>query len=78
MGPSMGTSMGTSTDISRFLARLPPKLAARFDAEQLAALELHFGMRHRAGHVVDWRRRVRLGFLRAYIVVLAGPERNGD
>src|ERR1700688_3280887 len=34
--------------------------AERFDAEQLAAVELHFGMRSRTGHAINWRRRVRL------------------
>ena len=52
--------------------------AERFDAEQLAAVELHFGMRSRTGHAIDWRRRVRLPFLRAYVVVLAGRDRAAD
>lgn len=70
--------MAASQDIKRFLTRLPPALAARFDAEQLAAVELHFGMRSRTGHAIDWRRRVRLPFLRGYLVVLAGRDRVGD
>jgi hypothetical protein len=61
--------------MARFLARLPPPLAASFAPEQLAAIELHFGMRHRARHAIDWRRRVRLPFLRAYVVLLAGRDR---
>jgi len=64
--------------MARFLTRLPPTLAARFDAEQLTAVDLHFAMRHRVRHTIDWRRRVRLPFLRFYLVVLAGPERAGD
>jgi hypothetical protein len=68
--------MGTNADMQRFLARLPQKLAARFDAEQLAAVELHFGMRHRCEHAIDWR--VRLPFLRGYVVVLAGRDRVGE
>jgi len=70
--------MAPSQEMARFLARLPAPLAARFDAEQLAAVELHFGMRNRVGHTVDWRRRIRLGALRGYVVVLAGRERVGD
>jgi hypothetical protein len=70
--------VAASQDIKRFLTRLPPALAARFDAEQLAAVELHFGMRSRTGHAIDWRRRVRLPFLRGYLVVLAGRDRVGD
>jgi hypothetical protein len=65
-------------DIQRFLARLPATLAARFDDEQLAALDLHFGMRHRTDHSIDWRRRLRLPFLKAYIVILAGRDRAAD
>ncbi len=67
-----------SPELARFLARLPPRLAARFDAEQRAAIALHFGMRHRVGHMIDWRGRVRLPFLKAYVVVLAGPDRVGE
>jgi hypothetical protein len=62
-------------DMSRFLTRLPPKLAASFTSAQLAAVELHFAMRHRAAHAIDWRRRIHLGALRAYVVVLAGRDR---
>jgi hypothetical protein len=67
-----------SSDTSRFLARLPAALAARFDAEQLAAVELHFGMRHRMHHAIDIRRRLRLPFLRCYVVLLAGRERAAE
>ncbi len=68
--------MAPGPDIQRFLARLPPALAGRFDDEQLAALDLHFGMRHRTNHAIDWRRR--LPFLKAYIVILAGRDRATD
>lgn len=68
-----------SPAIARFLARLPPALAASFTQEQLAAIELHFAMRYRHGHRIDWRLRLRLPFLspqtRAYLVVLAGADR---
>jgi hypothetical protein len=68
--------MSANPDMSRFLARLKPSLAARFDDEQLAAVELHFGMRNRVEHAIDWR--VRLPLLRGYLVVLAGRNHNGD
>ena len=67
--------MAASPDMERFLNRLPRALAARFDAEQLAAVELHFGMRSRSFHAIDWRRRLRLPFLRGYVVLLAGRDR---
>lgn len=64
-------------DMARFLARLRPGLAASFTPEQLAAVELHFAMRNRATHAIDWRRRIGLGTLRGYVVLLAGRERVG-
>ncbi len=70
--------MPVSPAIGRFLARLPADLAASFSARQLAAIELHFGMRHRVGHAVDWRRRFRLPFANIYIVLLAGADDRGD
>ncbi len=70
--------MSGSLDMQRFLQRMPPGLAAQFSAEQLAAVELHFAMRHRTRHMLDWRRRVRLPFLRLYVVLLAGRDRVGD
>jgi hypothetical protein len=70
--------MAQCQDIERFLSRLPPDLAARFDGEQLQAVALHFGMRNRSAHAIDWRRRVRLPFLRGYLVVLAGRDRGAD
>jgi hypothetical protein len=65
-------------ETSKFLARLPAALAARFDAEQLAAVELHFGMRHRTRHAIDIRRRLRLPFLHCYVVLLAGRGRAAE
>jgi hypothetical protein len=64
-----------NTDISQFLARIGPELAASFTAEQLAAVELHFAMRNRPGHALDWRRRVGFGRRRGYVVVLAGWDK---
>jgi hypothetical protein len=74
----MAWQSAQSGETSSFLARLPAALAARFDAEQLAAVELHFGMRHRTRHAIDIRRRLRLPFLRCYVVLLAGRERAAD
>jgi hypothetical protein len=65
-------------DMARFLARLEPTLAASFSRVQLEAIELHFAMRNRVGHAIDWRRRFNLPGLRAYIVLLAGRERNAN
>ncbi|WP_297492863.1 hypothetical protein [Acidocella sp.] len=67
-----------SPDIERFLNHLRPELAASFSVEQIAAVELHFAMRNRAGHTIDWRRRIGFGRLRGYLVVLAGRERGHD
>jgi hypothetical protein len=61
----------------RFLGRVSPEVAASFSAEQLAAVELHFGMRHVVGHAIDWRTRIGLPFARYYFVVLAGREERG-
>lgn len=70
--------MAHSLDMQRFLQRLPEDLANRFSPEQIAAMELHFCMRQRTDHAIDWRKRVRLPFLRGYLVVLAGRDRTGD
>ena len=63
--------------MQQFLQRLPPLLAAQFSAEQLAAVELHFAMRHKTRHLLNWRQRVKLPFLRGYLVLLAGRDRPG-
>ena len=63
-----------SADMARFVARLRPELAASFSPEQLAAVELHFAMRNRTNHAIDWRKRWGVGGWRAYLVVLAGRE----
>jgi len=64
--------------ISRFLYRLRPDLASSFTAEQLAAVELHFGMRYRVTHAIDWRRHFRLPFFKIYVVLLAGRDDRKD
>jgi hypothetical protein len=61
--------------ILRFLTRLNPELARSFSSEQLAAVEMHFGMRYPMKHLIDWRTRIRLPFMRMYLVVLAGQDR---
>jgi hypothetical protein len=71
-------TIARNSEIPAFLKRLPASLAARFDAEQLAAVDLHFGMRHRTRHAIDIRRRLRLPFLRGYVVLLAGRERTAE
>ena len=70
--------MERNQDIARFLARLEPSLAASFSRAQLEAVELHFAMRNRVDHALDWRRRFSLPGLHAYVVLLAGRERNAD
>jgi hypothetical protein len=66
-----------SDPINRFLARLPPDVAGSFSPAQLAAISLHFGMRHRVGHAIDWRARIGLRFVKFYVVLLAGREERG-
>ena len=67
--------MARNPDMARFLTRLPPDLAASFSRAQLEAIELHFAMRCRVDHAIDWRQRLTLPGLRAYVVLLAGRER---
>ncbi len=54
-----------------FLERIPQEVADSFTQVQLAAIGLHFGMRYRVSHAIDWRGR----FLKFYFVLLAGRER---
>ncbi len=68
----------TSQDMTRFLNRLEPRLAASFSPEQLSAVELHFAMRSRVRHAIDWRHRLKLGGWRGYVVLLAGRDRAED
>jgi hypothetical protein len=63
-------------DIDRFLARLPAATAASFSPEQLAAIKLHFTMRNRPRHTIDWRRK--LPWLNCYLVVLAGRDHHAS
>lgn len=68
--------MGHSPAILRFLGRLQPELAESFSQDQLAAVEMHFGMRYRMRHMVDLRTRIRLPFMKFYLVILAGRDRH--
>jgi hypothetical protein len=63
-----------ASGVDQFLQRLPLQLARSFNTEQLAAIELHFGMRYRMAHAIDWRTRFRLPFAEIYVVLLAGRE----
>ena len=63
-----------SSGTDRFLQRLPQQLADSFTAEQLAAIDLHFGMRYRTRHALDWRTRIGFPFAKIYLVLLAGRE----
>jgi hypothetical protein len=67
--------MPPNPGIAQFLARLRPDLAQSFTREQLAAVEMHFGMRYRTRHTIDWRTAIRLPFLKFYLVILAGSGR---
>ncbi len=66
--------MYESAALRQFLNRISADEAASFTPAQRAAIDLHFGMRYRADHMIDWRRRFRLPFLKFYIVLLAGNE----
>ncbi len=64
-----------STGLEPFLQRLPLHLAKSFTPEQLAAIELHFSMRYKVNHAIDWRTRIGFPFIKIYLVFLAGVER---
>ncbi|MCW8307588.1 hypothetical protein AruPA_11110 [Acidiphilium sp. PA] len=68
--------MARSVAVARFLAAVPPAVAASFNDAQLAAIDLHFGMRFRAAHLIDWRRRFGFARWRVYAVVLVGRDRH--
>lgn len=69
------TPLPSDVFTSRFLGRLPPDVAASFTPEQLAALQLAFGMRYAMEHAVDVRRTVTLPWGRFYLVLLGGRDR---
>lgn len=77
-GVALDAPSRQNPDMTWFLNRIGPELAASFSPAQLAALELHFAMRHRSGHAIDWRRRFGRGRMSAYVVVLAGKARAVD
>lgn len=72
----MPGSMSRSSAVARFLDRLPTDLAGSFSDAQLAAIDLHFGMRYRARHLIDWRHRFGIARFRLYAVLLIGRDRN--
>lgn len=67
---------GHSPALARFLDALPSDLAASFSDSQLRAIDLHFGMRYRLAHAIDWRRHIGFRRLRLYVVLLIGRERH--
>ncbi|HQT40227.1 MAG TPA: hypothetical protein PK231_12420, partial [Acidocella sp.] len=66
--------MAESEALAMFLSRIEPELAQSFTPAQREAIDLHFGMRYRVRHLIDWRRRILFPFSRFYIVLLAGRE----
>ncbi len=66
--------MADSQALALFLRRIEPALALSFTEAQRDAIDLHFGMRYRARHLIDWRWRISFPFSRFYIVLLAGRE----
>lgn len=65
-----------SPAVTRFLTMLSRDLASSFSDAQLRAIDLHFGMRHRSHHTIDWRWRAGFARLRLYVVILVGRDRN--
>jgi hypothetical protein len=59
----------------RFLDSVPTAVASSFSDTQLAAIDLHFGMRYRSDHLIDWRRRFGIPRMRIYAVLLVGRDR---
>jgi hypothetical protein len=70
--------MARSIALARFLDTVPPAVADSFSEAQLAAIDLHFGMRFRADHLIDWRRRFGFARLRLYAVLLIGRDRHAS
>lgn len=58
----------------RFLSRVPQSVRESFTSDQLAAVQLAFGMRYAMDHAVDVRRTLRLPWGRYYLVVLIGRD----
>ncbi|MDD2876333.1 MAG: hypothetical protein PHT60_03785 [Acidiphilium sp.] len=70
--------MRRSLAVARFLDTVPVELAHSFNDAQLAAIDLHFGMRYRTRHTIDWRRRFGLARWRLYAVLLIGRDRHAE
>lgn len=58
-----------------FFSRIPRDIAAGFTDDQLLAVRMAFGSRHRGIHAVDLRISIPAPFRRIYVVLLAGTER---
>lgn len=70
--------MPRSLAVIRFLETVPHDIAGSFTDAQLAAIDLHFGMRFRARHLIDWRGRFAIARLRLYAVLLIGRDRYAE
>lgn len=68
------TSLGRNPFTDRFLARVPVDIATTFTAEQLAAVQMAFGMRYAVNHGIDFRRTLSLPWGRFYLVLLSGRD----
>lgn len=68
----------SSPAVRRFLASLPGDLAHSFTAAQINAIDLHFGMRYRVHHLIDWRGRFGFAGRRLYAVLLVGRDRQAE
>lgn len=58
----------------RFLARMPNGVASSFTPDQLAAVQMAFGMRYIVDHGVDFRRTLSLPWGRYYLILLGGRD----
>lgn len=68
--------MRRSLAMVQFLEAVPRDVARSFSEAQLAAIDLHFGMRYRARHLIDWRRRFGFARWQLYAVLLVGRDRS--
>ena len=68
------TSLERNPFTDRFLARMPGDIATTFTAEQLAAVQMAFGMRYAVNHGIDFRRTLSLPWGRFYLVLLCGRD----
>jgi hypothetical protein len=57
-----------------FLARMPNDVASSFTPDQLAVVQMAFGMRYKVDHGVDFRRTLSLPWGRYYFILLGGRD----